>query len=147
MANETISTLNNLIETLNDGRAGFENAAANVKDPNVLSTFTEFATQRAQMASELQAEVQRLGGSPEDNSGSTSGALHRGWINLKSALGGGEKAILEEAERGEDVAVKAYQKALDGKLSPDVDGVVRRQFSQVKNAHDRVKGLRDSWKA
>jgi uncharacterized protein (TIGR02284 family) len=67
-------------------------------------------------------------------------------MNLKSALGGGEKAILNEAERGEDEAVSAFEKAMKSKLPPDVAQVVQRQYSQVKSAHDRVKALRDSWK-
>jgi uncharacterized protein (TIGR02284 family) len=145
MADQTVSTLNNLIETLKDGKNGFESAAADVKDTRVKSTFQELAAQRSKMAGELQAEVSRLGAAPE-TTGSTAAAIHRGWINLKSALGGGEKSILDEAERGEDVAVQSFEKALKEKLPPDVAGVVRRQYDQVKTAHDKVKNLRDSWK-
>jgi uncharacterized protein (TIGR02284 family) len=141
----TASTLNDLIETLKDGQEGFKNAASNVKDTNVKSVFQEFAQQRAQLASELQAIVAKTGEQPE-TTGSTAATAHRGWINLKSALGGGEKSILNEAERGEDVAVKAYKKALEEKLAPEVGSIVRRQYAQVKQAHDRVKALRDSWK-
>jgi uncharacterized protein (TIGR02284 family) len=146
MTDDNVSTLNELIETLKDGKNGFETAAGAVTDENVKAVFTEFARQRSRLAGELQAEVRRLGGDPE-KTGSTAAAAHRGWINLKSALGGGEKSILNEAERGEDVAVKSFEKALDAsKLSPDVAGIVRRQFNEVKSAHDRVRDLRDSWK-
>lgn len=145
MANEAVSTLNTLIETLKDGKNGFESAAADVKDLKVKATFQEFAQQRARLAGELQAEVQKLGGDPE-TSGSTVAAAHRGWMNLKSTLGGGEKSILNEAERGEDSAVKTYEKALAENLPAEVAGVVRRQYAQVKQAHDRVRDLRDSWK-
>jgi uncharacterized protein (TIGR02284 family) len=145
MATEAVSTLNNLIETLKDGKNGFESAASDVKDSRIKTVFLECAQERARLAGELQAEVRRLGGDPE-TSGSVSAAVHRGWINLKNALGGGEKAILEEAERGEDVAVKSYEKALKENLPVDVAGVVRRQYDQVKRAHDTVRDLRDSWK-
>jgi uncharacterized protein (TIGR02284 family) len=145
MSNATASTLNDLIETLKDGQKGFETAAGDVKDARVKSVFQEFAQQRSRFAGELQAEVSRMGGEVE-KSGSATAAMHRGWIDLKSALGGGEKSILNEAERGEDVAVKTYEKALNGDLSPDVAGVVRRQYGEVKRAHDRVRELRDSWK-
>jgi uncharacterized protein (TIGR02284 family) len=145
MSITAVSTLNELIETLLDGKNGFENAASNVKDPQVKSTFSEFSRQRAALATELQAHVRQLGGDVE-KTGSTSASMHRGWMDLKQALGGGEKSILNEAERGEDVAVHAYQKALEGhQLSADVEGVVRRQYAEVKQAHDRVKALRDSW--
>lgn len=145
MASDTVSTLNELIETLKDGKNGFESAAADVNDPRVKSTFQEFAQQRARLASELQSEVQKLGGEPE-TTGSAAAAVHRGWINIKSALGGGEKSILNEAERGEDVAVHSYEKALKADLPADVAGVVRRQYGEVKQAHDTVKSLRDTWK-
>lgn len=145
MASEAVSTLNNLIETLKDGKNGFEAAASDVKDPAVKSTFQELAAERGRLAGELQAEVRRLGGDPE-TTGSTAAAAHRGWMNLKSALGGGEKAILNEAERGEDVAVKNFEDAIKEQLPADVAGVVRRQYGQVKQAHDRVRDLRDSWK-
>ena len=145
MTNETVSTLNELIETLKDGKDGFQTAAADVKDAKVKAIFLEFSQQRSNLAGELQAEVRRLGGEAE-KTGSAAAAVHRGWINLKSTLGGGEKAILNEAERGEDVAVKSYEKAMQANLSPEVAGVVRRQFDQVKKAHDRIRDLRDSWK-
>jgi len=145
MANEALSTLNTLIETLKDGKNGFESAASDVKDLNVKATFQEFAQQRARLAGELQAQVRKLGGDPE-TSGSAVAAAHRGWMNIKSALGGGEKSILNEAERGEDSAVKTYEKALAENLPAEVEGVVRRQYSEVKQAHDRVRDLRDSWK-
>jgi uncharacterized protein (TIGR02284 family) len=145
ISEQAVSTLNDLIETLKDGKNGFEAAASDVKDARVKAVFQEFAQQRSQLATELQSEVRKLGGDPE-KSGSASASMHRGWMNIKSALGGGEKSILNEAERGEDVAVKSYEKALSQSLPDDVSGIVRRQYGQVKQAHDRVRELRDSWK-
>jgi len=142
---EAVSTLNDLIETLKDGKNGFETAAADVEDPTVKSTFQQFAQQRAQLAGELQAEVRKLGGDPE-KSGSAAATAHRGWMNIKSSLGGGEKSILNEAERGEDFAVKSFEKALVKEMPLEVREVVRRQYDEVKRAHDRVRDLRDSWK-
>jgi len=146
MADQTISTLNNLIETLKDGKNGFETAARDISDGNVKTVFLQYAQERSRLAGELQAEVSKLGGEPE-TSGSASAAMHRGWLNIKSALGGGEKAILDEAERGEDVAVRSFENALKEPLPTNVASVVRRQYDQVKQAHDRVRGLRDSWKS
>ena len=145
MNNESITTLNGLIETLKDGKAGFETAAADVKDNGVKAVFHEIAQQRSRLAGELQSEVRKLGGDPE-KTGSTVAAVHRGWINLKSSLGGGEKSILNEAERGEDEAVKSFEKALTANLPTDIAGIVRRQHGEVKQAHDKIKKLRDSWK-
>src|SRR5258708_27670037 len=85
--NEVISTLNKLIETCKDGQEGFKIAAEGVERSDLKSFFYEYSQQRSQFAGELQTLVQTLGGDPE-NSGSFSGALHRGWMNIKSAVTG-----------------------------------------------------------
>ncbi len=140
----TISTLNNLIETCKDGQEGFKQAAEGIQRSDVKSVFYELGQQRAKFAGELQALVRELGGDPETTS-STSGALHRGWINIKSAITGkDDAAILNEAERGEDVAVNAYKKALEENLPANVQTVVQQQSTEVKAGHDKVRGLRDA---
>jgi len=141
---DTISVLNNLIETCKDGQNGFQEAAEGVENSNLKTVFYEYSQQRAQYAGELQALVRDLGGDPE-NSGSAAAALHRGWIDIKSVVTGkDDNAILNECERGEDVAKKQYQNALDANLPSNVLSVVQKQAQGVKEAHDRVKSLRDS---
>src|SRR5438094_5981736 len=138
--------IDNLIETLKDGQEGFKQAAEAVKDPQLKSLFVEYSAQRSQFATALQSEVQSLGNEPETDSSAT-GALHRGWINLKSAVtGGDDHAILAECERGEDSAVEEFRKALNNDLSLPVQEIVSRQYTQIKEAHDRVKHLRDATK-
>ena len=138
---DVISTLNTLIETNRDGEEGFRSAAENLKDPSVKTLFTEVARERAQQAEELKREVQRLGGKPEEG-GSVSGAAHRGWMNVKGAITGmDDKAIIAEAERGEDVAVASYKEALSESLPSAIESVVRRQYESVQQAHDRVRAL------
>ena len=145
MANEdTISTLNNLIETCKDGQEGFKQAAEGIQRSDVKSVFYELGQQRAKFAGELQSLVREMGDDPETTS-STAGALHRGWINIKSVITGkDDAAILNEAERGEDVAVNAYKKALEENLPANVQTVVQQQSTEVKAGHDKVRGLRDA---
>src|SRR5918999_4126680 len=102
---EVISTLNNLIETCRDGQNGFQTAAEGVQKSELKTLFHTYSQQRARFAGELQDEVRRLGGDPED-SGSVAASLHRGWMGLKSVISGSDDAaILAECERGEDSAV------------------------------------------
>ena len=139
-----ISTLNGLIETCKDGQQGFTESAEGVEDGNLQTLFREYAFRRSQYVGELQSLVQTLGGDPED-SGSMSGAIHRGWINIKSAvMGRDEAAILNEVERGEDVAKAAYKDALEMDLPDYIREVVENQYQGVLAAHDNIKALRNA---
>ena len=139
--------INNLIETLKDGQEGFKQAAESVSNPELKSLFSDYSEQRSRFATALQSEARKHGETEPETSSSATGALHRGWINLKSAItGGDEHAILAECERGEDSAVEEYKKALDDSLSQSAQELVSRQFADIKAAHDRIKSLRDASK-
>ena len=145
---EIISTINGLIETLKDGQEGFRQAAQAVQDPELKSLFNEYSMQRSRFAGELQSEAIGLGENKPEDSSSTAGAMHRAWINLKSAITSkDDHAILAECERGEDSAVKEYREAMEKtQLSSPIRDIVSRQFTEVKSAHDRIKELRDATK-
>ena len=101
--------LNRLIAICRDGERGFRYAANHVRNPTVKATFLEIASQREQFASNILPHAQRLGGATEPD-GSLGGALHRGWMTIKDAVGGhDDTAIVREAERGERIALGAYK--------------------------------------
>ena len=140
--------IDSLIETLKDGQEGFKQAADSVTDEKLKSLFRDYSQQRSRFAAALQNEARSHGQTKPETSSSATGALHRGWINLKSAItGGNDHAILAECERGEDSAVEAYKKALDDGLTPSAQELVTRQFADIKAAHDRIKSLRDATKS
>ena len=140
---KAISVLNNLIETCKDGELGFKTAAEGLKAPDIKATFLEYSRQRNEMVRQLQAEVRRLGGDPE-KSGSVSGSLHRGWLDIKSAITGkDDHAIVAEAERGEDVAKSTFESALKETLPASALTLVQQQAPIVRQTHDRVREIRD----
>jgi uncharacterized protein (TIGR02284 family) len=142
---EVISTLNGLIETCRDGQEGFKQAAEGVERSDLKTLFYEFGGQRATFVGELQDVVRTLGGDPE-NSGSFAGALHRGWLNIKSVVSGRDEAlILDECERGEDSAKGSYKSALETALPAYVAQLVQDQYTAILSAHDRLKALRDAF--
>jgi uncharacterized protein (TIGR02284 family) len=142
---QTIGILNDLIETCEDARHGFTTAAEDAKDPELSRVFSNYAAQRAQFVSELEKRVLMLGGNPARR-GSAGGAVHRGWIDLKSALASNEPhAVLSECERGEDSARDSYREALNReRLDFETRALIQRQAAAIQEAHDRVKELRDS---
>lgn len=142
--NGVISTLNDLIETCKDGEEGFLACAHHVKNPALKSFFEEKAQRCATGAMQLREKVRALGGDPETG-GSTAGALHRAWVNIKSSVAGrDDHAILAECERGEDVAKRAYEQALQADLPADVRTLVGTQYREVKTNHDRVRDMRNA---
>lgn len=143
---ETVKVLNELIRTSEDGEMGFRAAAEKAEDVNLKSMFQDRAMTCHSAASELQGLVRALGGKPSD-SGSAGGAVHRGWTKVRAAVGNTNVALLEEVERGEDVAKAAYAKALDADLPPDVMQVVDEQYQGVLRNHAKVRDLRDQYRA
>ncbi|MCB4811810.1 PA2169 family four-helix-bundle protein [Methylovorus menthalis] len=144
---EVISTLNDLIEISKDGEEGFRNAADNVEVTPLKEYFLDRSQQVASSVHELQDLVRTLGGQPETES-SVSGALHRRWLDFKTALTSNDTvAVLNETERGEDVALARYKKAIQKELPATVRNVVQRQLEGVQRNHDRVKQLRDAARA
>lgn len=150
---DVIDVLNDLIEYSKDGEKGFKESADDVKNPELKTFFVQRATACNQAAAELQAEVRNLGGDPETST-SLSGDIHRGWVNLKSMVTGkDEEAVLNEVERGEDHALKAYKEAreklvkLNNPSAQNALTLVDRQLQGVQRNHDQVKALRDAARA
>jgi uncharacterized protein (TIGR02284 family) len=143
----SVDVLNPLLETARDGEKGFNEAAESTDNPDLRATLQGFAAQRAAFVTELTQLIQSVGGDPHET-GHIAGAVHRGWMNVKEAFSKREdKAILEECERGEDYAKKSFTEALDEPLPENIRTVVQRMASEVKMAHDRVRGLRDRARA
>jgi uncharacterized protein (TIGR02284 family) len=150
---DVIDVLNNLIEYSKDGEKGFKESADDVKNPELKAFFVQRAGECATAAGDLQSEVRRLGGDPETST-SVSGDLHRGWVNLKSMVTGkDEEAVLNEVERGEDHALKAYKEAREKLVRLDRSGsdssymLVEKQLEGVQRNHDQVKALRNAARA
>lgn len=138
---QAVSALNSLIETCRDGQEGFKTAAEGVNNSELQELFSSYSQQRASFAGELEDEVRRLGGEA-DTTGSVTASLHRGWMNIRAAVtGGDEAAVLAECERGEDAAVSNYRAAFGVDLPATVRQIVERQFAEIKEAHNHIRNL------
>src|ERR1700753_620947 len=141
------STVKTVVQVLNDGAKGFADLGEKIKDPTISSFFVKEAATRAEFAKELEAELALVDGDTKDIGGTAAGSIHRTWGDLKASLGGGDHALLETAEQGEDAAKKAYKEALaDSETASAVREVLVRQQSHIAASHDKVKALRDAKK-
>jgi uncharacterized protein (TIGR02284 family) len=142
----TRSSLQSLLSINIDSFKGWEEAADKTKDPTLQHFFREICESRKQNVDELRQLVTEAGEEPTDH-GSISGQLHRWWIDAKQALTGGDsQSVLNEAERGEDSIKREYEEALGSIHHTRALDIVQRQYSQVKEEHDRVRTMRDRFK-
>lgn len=141
---DIVDTLNDLIETSHDGEYGFRQLAEHAKEPTLKQTFLSRADAIRGSIAELRTQVAQYGGEAEDG-GTASGAMHRGWVSVRSALStSNDQALLDEAERGEDAALARYRKAAKQDFLPEpVRALVERQLQGVQKNHDQIKMLRD----
>jgi uncharacterized protein (TIGR02284 family) len=145
MTNDTtIDTLNLLIRTSRDGEAGFRACAEQLQSPRLREVMLRRAEDCARAVEELKPLVQRFGGTPTEGT-TAPGDAHRAWVVAKAALtGSDDHAVLNECERGEDIALADYRKALDQDLPQEARQVVEHQLRGVRHNHDQVKALRDA---
>lgn len=140
-----ISVINSLITTTIDSADGFERSAENAEGGQFERLFSDFARERRQLVGRLQEHVRMIGGSPNDD-GSLKADLHRRWEDLRTAISGGDKATIEEVERGEDYIKAKYEIALeDDKLSSECRSIVQEAYQTVRSGHDRVSQLKHSF--
>ena len=142
MANSEV--LRDLIRINNDRVTGYSKAATQAKDQDLQSFFGQLAQQSRQFANELRSLLSANDKDVTDET-TTAGKIYRAWMDVKATFGGDDrKNVLASCEFGEDAAQKAYKSAFkEDDLSPDVRAIIERQKSELLEAHDRIKMMRD----
>ncbi|MFA6151603.1 MAG: PA2169 family four-helix-bundle protein [Chitinophagaceae bacterium] len=151
MTNENqIEVLNDLVRINNDRVEGYRKALENLNDDKDLLAPLFLSLQQESRGNnqELIAEISKLGGTADEGT-TTGGKIYRAWMDVKATFGGDDAAgVLSSCEGGEDAAKRAYQMALEsGDLSPDLSALVARQQGVQREGHDKIKALRDQYKA
>jgi uncharacterized protein (TIGR02284 family) len=128
------AVLNHLIETCRDAERGFRIAAEHVANPEMKRMFLRLAEQRHEFAEDLLPHAYRLGGAAEAD-GTGMATIHRTWMQVRARLAANrERAMAEEAVRGERYTRSAYDDAVQDVLPPDVRAIVEAQDLGVRVA-------------
>ena len=142
---KTANGLNKLYRLCRAGERGFEVVSRNVRNRGLKFLLKSYAQQRADFEGELKEEIRRLGGDISQRR-SVRGVIHRGRINIRSALTIGDQNVenvaLGEAIHGENAAVKAYKRALSNDLPAETRAIIERQLTEIENVRDQVNILR-----
>jgi uncharacterized protein (TIGR02284 family) len=148
MQNEkSIEVLNTLIVINNDRIEGYKTAAAETEEEDLKSLFSKLGRTSQKCKAELVAEVERLGGTPDEGT-KTTGKFFRVWMDVKAALTGKDrKFILDSCEYGEGVAFDTYNQAMINHpkdLNIEQQKMIGEQCQMIKADHDTVKEMRDA---
>lgn len=142
---KTISVIENLLETVQDGRQGFAEAADRLDDDDeqLASEMRQFSQQRLRMLHELRFLAAAEGAPIRNVYGSAARTLHRSFMAPRDGVAGNDPyAVLAAAEQAEDHAIAEYERALSEDVPALVKSTLKRQFDEVQAAHDRVRSLR-----
>lgn len=138
----TLQDLREPAEVCQHGQLGYLTTAHQVRNSQLKTIFTTYATQRSRFVRELEDEVRRLR-STDREVPSPLGSLHRGWMQLKGAISGGSgAAIVAACETGEDHAAAAYERVVDLELPGQTGTLVARQWEAIKEAHSHMLRLK-----
>ncbi|MEO6948925.1 MAG: PA2169 family four-helix-bundle protein [Ginsengibacter sp.] len=149
MSEKTTDNLRDLIIINNDRYEGYQKAMEQTKDADLNSLFSKYSSQSKTYASELRTLIPASEDEPARDETRLSGKFYRAWMDVKNALSANDrKAVLNSCEYGEDVAKKAYENVLEDReeMSPTSVSLIQNQFDQLLDAHNKIKGLRDSIK-
>ena len=139
-----------LIETLENGKNGFEKAAGKLSSSDfrdLAAEFVQFGQQRNAFSTELTKIAETYGDELKEK-GTVAGAAHRGWLAVKDALAGDDAdGVVDAALQGEEHAVSEFDKALAADISPELRAVVERQAGSVRTTRDRLTTLQASLKS
>ncbi len=142
---ELESTLKDVIDVLADSQKGFADIGEHLKDDTLKRYFLAESLKRASFRAELENELHRRGVKDITNEGTTAGAIHRNWGDLKGKVfGADDHSLLVTAEQGEDAAKKAYKEALEKELPLPVRQLLTEQQAHILTSHDYVKSHRDA---
>lgn len=139
-----VNNLQELLEKNYDAEKGYTKAMKDAENSRLKDFLKEQAAKRSRFANELTHEIRGLNETPKEG-GSTTGSLHRTWIDIKTAFtGDNDEAVLEECIRGEKASVEEYQERLkENNFPPQIQSVLNNQLTEINNTLSKVKSLED----
>lgn len=141
---DLVNNLQGLLEKNYDAEKGFKKAMEDAESQDLKRFLKTQALQRNRFATELDKEIRDLNETPKE-SGSTTGTLHRTWIDLKSAVSrNDDEAVLEECIRGEKASLEEYENTLkENRFPQQLQVLLDNQLAEIKGTVAKVKSLED----
>ena len=135
--------LKDVITKNEDAVKGFEKAAKNAKELGIQSYFKKRARKRKNFITTLRNVTPALNLGDTEIEGSTAGAVHRTWMDVKAFFSGdNDESMLEEAVRGDKAAIDEYNEVLAETHVPQrIKEIIREQKDEIQNDLETSKIL------
>ncbi|MFI2742314.1 PA2169 family four-helix-bundle protein [Zhouia sp. PK063] len=142
--NEEVKLLQGLLEKNYDAENGFKKALEHTENLDLKEYLKYQAAIRNRFATELDYIIRSLDETPVE-SGSSTGSLHRTWIDVKAKISGKtDDAILEECIRGDKASVKEYKDAFEEfSFPPEIQRALSKQLEEVEVTLETIKTIED----
>src|SRR5690606_22613895 len=142
---ETIRTLNKLIQTCRDGEELCRACGEAVDSPGLRTLLRYRSEEWGRQGDELQALVLLLGGEPAVG-GTHAARVLRAWFAVEAAIGGPSGLpMLESWQRDQQRALDRYEEALSGYLPERIRRTVSLQADRVVDRYEQIGGLREQY--
>jgi uncharacterized protein (TIGR02284 family) len=143
---KSLDILNMLVHINNCRIEGYDQASRETDGYTLRSLFSRLADTSRACKHELSNEIKKLGAIPKEES-ETEAEIFCAWQEIKIALATkNRKAILNSCEKGESVAEKVYQEALNKIEIADMGHrlLVKKQYGMIKSDHEKIRNLRNA---
>jgi uncharacterized protein (TIGR02284 family) len=136
--------LQNVIDNLVDSQQRFQRISEYLHDEAIKTYFLAESLKRDEFRTEIESMLQTKPYHDIKGDGTVLGTLYRAWGELKSHFGGGDFALLDTAEHGENAAERAYKRTLEKKLPLLVHQLLLTQLVHIQKSHNYIRAERDN---
>ncbi len=143
--NEVITLVDEVIQTLNERKVGYEKAAEQINNPEFAEKFKEYSAQSEKFALELLPYSDET--SPSEAGTGPLSAVHRVWMDIKeSVLGNKAKEVIDNCITGDEAAAKIYKGILDlTDLRSDLQIILRSQYGKISEAIGQLEAYKEQF--
>ena len=139
------TTLNHLIEVLNDGKKFYEEASTNVQRPDLKTLFAQMAKTKGAIANDLKTVVTAKDPSKtlQDDEGTFVGSFRKAYAEIRTKLSMDKSyAYIAELEAFEDRILAAFRDAAEKSDDMGVRTIAQRYMPQVLRDHAQMRDMK-----
>jgi len=142
MMKNNLTTLRELVEVLNDGKAFYEEAATHVQRPELRQLFGRMARTKNAIAGALNSRIEARGScAPAD--GTLTGTLRKAYGEIRARLSGSpDDEYIDQLEVFEDRIMNVFREAAGESDDAEVRALASKYMPDVTRDHSEMSALK-----